>query len=434
MRTRPAGPSEAGGDAGTVTGARPAGPRPGGGASGRGPGRALRRVPGRLVGRLVAAGRYAAPALLGYAAVRAVGVLAVVFWQHRHGVSGMHRLGTMWDAGWYQHIVEHGYGYSEPGPLGRYQAYAFFPAYPWLIEAVRWVLPVSPDVAALVVSWTAAPAAAWGVFAVAARLYGRRTGVIAAVLWGVTPYALVESLAYSEQLFTAFAAWAMYAAVTRRWIWAGVLASAAGLTRPTAVAVVAAVCLGAAWTVAAQWWRGRAGGVDGERVDWWRPLLGALIAPVGFVSFVLWVGVRKGSPGAYFQVQRAWDSHLDFGRSTYRSLRGLLTAGDTVWLADAVVAATLAASVLLLLLSVLQRQPLPLLVFSAVVLLIALGDAAYFNSRARFLLPAFALLFPVAGALARVRTRGAVATVLGFAALCSAGYGGYLAFVYPNSP
>ncbi|MDH6110931.1 hypothetical protein P3T36_004504 [Kitasatospora sp. MAP12-15] len=398
------------------------------GAAGRSGGR-------RLLRRLLGSGRYAAPALLGYAAVRAVGVLVVLLWHQKHGESGLHRLSTFWDANWYQDVVRHGYSYSVPGPLGRYQAYAFFPVYPAAIKLAWWALPVSVNQAALLVAWAASPVAAWGVFATAAELYGRRTGVIAAVLWGVTPYALVESLAYSELMFTAFAAWAMYAAITRRWIWAGVFSTLAGLTRPTGVAVAAAVCAGAGWALLAQWWQGRRAELpQGERVAWWRPVLGALIAPAGFVGFVLWVGIQKGSVDGYFKVQEAWDSHFDYGHSTVESLKGILTTGNTLWLADAVVAATLAASVLLFLLSALQRQPLPLLVFSGVVLLIALGDAAYFNSRARFLLPAFALLFPLAGTLARVRTRGAVATVLGFAAVCSACYGGFLAFVYTNSP
>ncbi len=112
----------------------------------------------------------------------------------------------------------------------------------------------------------------------------------------------------------------------------------------------------------------------------------------------------------------------------------MITVPGGVWLTDLVVTFTLVASVVLFLVTLLQRQPLTLVVFSAMMLLLAIGDAAYFNSRARFLLPAFALLLPLAAGLARVRTRGVVPTVLGAAALCSATYGGYVAFVYTNSP
>ncbi|MDH6124218.1 hypothetical protein [Kitasatospora sp. GP82] len=389
-----------------------------------------------LLNRLLASARYAAPALLGYAAVRAVGLAFLALWDAKHGTHSLHRLSTMWDAYWYQDIAVHGYAGSRPvpGPHGPYQAYAFFPVYPMLVRLVWWVLPLPVNYAALLVAWAGAVLAAWGIFAVAAGLYGRRTGVIAAALWGVTPYAVVENMAYSELLFTAFAAWSMYAAVTHRWLWAGTLSTLAGLTRPTGVAVAAAVGIGALGTLAAHRWHRRGARAAQPGEAWGRPLLGMTVAPLGFAAFIAWVGVQKGSWDGYFRVQEAWESHFDYGRSTFEVLRSMLVDASPVWLTDVVVAGTLAASVLLFVISVLQRQPLTLLVFSGVVLLLALGDAAYFNSRARFLLPAFALLLPVAAGLARLRTRGAAAAVLGFAALCSAGYGGYVAFVYTNSP
>lgn len=366
--------------------------------------------------------RHAAPALLGYLAVRAAGVLVALAWPG----SGLYRLSTLWDAYWYQDLAEHGYAGSTPvpGPNGPYQAYAFFPLYPMLIRALGLTqLPV--NYAALAIAWAASTVAAWGIFAVADRLYGRRVGVLAAVLWGVIPSAVVESSAYSESLFTAFAAWALYAAVRQRWIWAGALCLLAGLTRPTGIALAAALCGAAGWELL----RGRGG---------WRAVLGMVLAPLGFLGFVGWVGLRKGRWDGYFRVQDAWESHFDLGRATFHSFRDLVAEGEPVWFAEVVVAAVLVASVLLFAVSVVQRrhrrQPLVLLLFSAAMLTLALGDAAYFNSRARFLLPAFALLFPLATGLARVRSRASLVLMIAAAALCSAVYGGYLAFVHPDAP
>ncbi|GAA5001286.1 glycosyltransferase family 39 protein [Kitasatospora paranensis] len=367
--------------------------------------------------------RAAAPALLGYAAVRVIGVLVLVVWNiHRKG-SALGRLSSLWDAFWYQAIAVHGYAGTapRPGPYGPYEPYAFFPAYPALIRLVHTVLPLQPNRAALLVAWTASLAAAWGIFAVGAHLYGHRTGVIAAVLWGVTPYAVVESAAYSEQLFTALAAWACYALLTRRWVWAGALCLAAGLTRPTGIALAAAVCAAALWELVR-----RRGG--------WRTALGAVIAPLGFLGFLAWVAAVKGRWDGYFRVQDAWHSRFDLGRSTFYSLRDLFTHADQVWLTDVVVAAVLAGSVVLLVVSVLHRQPPVLVLFSAAMLVLALGDAAYFNSRARFLLPAFALLLPLANGLARLRSRASLVLLLGSAALISAAYGGFVVFVYPDAP
>ncbi|MFD9128310.1 glycosyltransferase family 39 protein [Kitasatospora sp. NPDC059571] len=385
--------------------------------------RGLDRRAAEQAGRLAVALRTAAPALLGYALVRAVGVGALALWGARRGTSGMGRLSSLWDAYWYQAIAVHGYAGTvpRPGPYGPYEPYAFFPAYPALISAVHRVLPLPPNQAALLVAWAAALAAAWGIYAVGAHLYGHRIGVITAVLWGVTPYAVVESAAYSEQLFTAFAAWSVYAALTRRWVWAGIWCLAAGLTRPTGIALAAALCTAALWEVV-------------RRREGLRAALGALIAPLGFVGFLAWVGTVKGRWDGYFRVQDAWHSHFDLGRSTFYSLRDLFTRADQVWLTDVVVAAVLACSVVLLVVSALQRQPLVLVLFSAAMLVLALGDAAYFNSRARFLLPAFGLLLPVANGLGRLRSRSSLALLLASAALMSAAYGGFVAFVYPDAP
>ncbi|MFD8482528.1 hypothetical protein [Kitasatospora sp. NPDC059673] len=360
-----------------------------------------------------------------------------MLWEGQHGTSALYRVATMWDAYWYQDIAVHGYAGSEPvpGPHGPYEAYAFFPIYPMLLRAVWWILPLPVHYAALLVAWAGSLAAAWGIFAVAARLHGRRVGVIAAVLWGVLPYAVVESMAYSELVFTAFAAWTMYAAVTRRWVWAGVLCSLAGLTRPTGVAVVVGVGVGAVWAAFTQWRQARrAGEVRERRALWLRPLIGCALAPLGFLSFVAWVGVQKGRWDGYFRVQDAWQSHFDFGRSTAHVIREMITVPDTIWLTDVVVTLTLVGYILMFMVSGLQRQPLALVAYSAMMLLLAIGDAAYFNSRARFLIPAFALLLPLATGLVRVRTRGVVPSMLVAAAVCSALYGGYVVFVYNNSP
>ncbi|MFC8719147.1 glycosyltransferase 87 family protein [Kitasatospora sp. NPDC057198] len=359
-------------------------------------------------------------ALLGYLGARAVGVLLLAWWGSHRGVGGLYRLSSLWDAYWYQQIAAHGYAGTRPvpGPYGPYEPYAFFPAYPLLVRAAGLVLPL--NYAALAVAWAASLAAAWGIHAVAARLYGDRAGVVAAVLWGVLPYAVVESAAYSEALFTAFAAWTVHAALRRRWVWAGLLCTCAGLTRPTGLTLALAV--------------GAAALLELVRRRDPRALLGAVLAPLGCVGFIAWVGHRKGRWDGYFRVQDAWQSHFDFGRSTFASLRRMLVTADTVWLVDVVTACTLLAAVVLLVLSAIQRQPPVLLLYSAGMLLLALGDAAYFNSRARFLLPAFGLLYPLATALARTRTRSATVLLLVAAALVSAAYGGYVAFVYPDAP
>ncbi|WP_258318791.1 mannosyltransferase family protein [Streptomyces griseorubiginosus] len=191
------------------------------------PGRALRR---------------AAPALLGYAAVRALGLLTLALWSAARDKSAYTLLTARWDALWYTRVAELGYGYEVRLPNGDVHSnLAFFPLLPWLERLLSALTPMSYADAGFVVSLLASLAAAWGVFAVTDHVYGGRAGVCAVLLWAVLPVGIVQSMAYSESLFTALAAWSLYAVLTGRWVTAGLLASLAGLTRPVGLAVVAAV-------------------------------------------------------------------------------------------------------------------------------------------------------------------------------------------------
>ena len=64
-------------------------------------------------------------------------------------------------------------------------------------------------------------AAAAGIFRVGAMLHDARTGVVAVVLWSALPVSVVQSMAYTESLFTALAAWALHAVLARRYVAAG---------------------------------------------------------------------------------------------------------------------------------------------------------------------------------------------------------------------
>lgn len=186
--------------------------------------------------------RRAAPALLGYAAVRALGLLTLALWSGARDKSAYTLLTARWDALWYTRVAELGYGYEVRLPNGDVHSnLAFFPLLPWLERLLSAVTPLSYADAGFAVALLASLAAAWGIFAVTDHVYGRRTGVCAVLLWAVLPVGIVQSMAYSESLFTALAAWSLYAVLTGRWVAAGLLASLAGLTRPVGLAVVAAV-------------------------------------------------------------------------------------------------------------------------------------------------------------------------------------------------
>ncbi|GHH39130.1 glycosyltransferase family 39 protein [Streptomyces candidus] len=388
-----------------------------------GPARARPAARPRTRDALRASLRRAAPALALFAAARLTGMLVVSLWAWHVGRSPMRALGQSWDSLWYTRIAQHGYGHTrvlEDGAVLQSDL-AFFPLYPGLIRSVSHVLPVTPGGAGLLISWLAAGVAAWGVFVVADRLYGHRAATFTVVLWGLLPHSVVLSMAYTEPVFVALSAWALYAVLTGRWLWAGALAALAGLSRPNAVALVAAVVVAALWVIVGQ--RGRAP---------WRVWAAAALAPLGWAAYVCYVGIRKGDPlGGYFAVQAGWTSRFDFGMGTFRYVRHLVSAPEHFGFPMALVITGTAVLLLALLLCGMERRPpLPLLVYSTALVLIAVGGAGYFESKPRFLLPAFPLLFPLACAMAKARPRAAFVVTAALAVL-SMGYGTYLVTVAP---
>ncbi|NEB00453.1 mannosyltransferase family protein [Streptomyces sp. SID13726] len=358
-----------------------------------------------------------------FAAARFTGlaVLAATAWATGHAPLTL--LGRSWDSRWYLGIAEHGYVrtlHIRPGLV--FSDLAFFPLYPALVRTATELTPLSGGAAGLVVSWTASAVAAAGIHALGLRLHGRAVATALVLLWGLLPHSVVLSLAYTEPLLTAFAAWSLYAVLSGRWVWAGTLAALAGLSRPNGVAVAAAVLATASYEI----WRS----LRERRKVTHRLWTGAALAPLGWLGYVLWVGHRKGDLlGGYFEVQRRWGSRFDLGRGSLRFVRHLIVQGDRLVFPMALL--LVAAAVLLYALLLADRAPLPLLVYSGVLLLIALGGSGFFASKPRFLLPAFPLLLPLARAL--VRTARArpwhAAVVAGALAGLSFAYGAYLVVI-----
>ncbi|NES31033.1 hypothetical protein GCE86_03965 [Micromonospora terminaliae] len=364
--------------------------------------------------RLAAAFRSALPALAGYVVVRLVGLVTLYVWARNVGERPGSLL-TESDGRWYLGIAEHGYDAFERTQSNM----AFFPLYPHLVGALEPLTPLGARNTALAVAAVGALAAAWGLFAVGEHVYDRRVGILLAVLWGALPHSIVQSMSYSEGIFTAFAAWSLYALLRANWITAGLLCLCAGLTRPTGSALVAAVGLAALIAVL-------------KRRDGWRPWAALLLAPAGWVGYLAWVGWRTGRPDGWFHIQDAgWGTTFDLGVDTVRVGQRVLAHPSA--LAMYVVTLVVLVAVALFVISLIDRQPWQLLLYSGLVLATTLGAAGYYHAKARFLLPAFPLLLPVAVALARAGRARAI-TVLATLTILSAYFGGYVLMIWNRSP
>jgi len=346
-------------------------------------------------------------ALSGFVAVRSLVLLWLVVTANETGRRG-DRLLTKWDAQWYGGIADSGYGFVRTHEDGRLLAdYAFFPLYPWTERLVTTVTGLSHVDAGVLISAVAALFAAAGIFRVANDVLGPRGAVIATVLWAAVPVGIVQSMAYSESLFTALAAWSLFGLLRERWLLAATLACAAGLTRPTGVAIVTAVLVTAVISLVAHV---RRKGAPRARILLDRRLVSVIVAPLGLVGYLGWVGWERRSPTGYFEVSDGWGNGFDGGAAFARWVAAQL-AGPTP-ITGVVLLVGLGLLAFLVAQCIRQRQPLPLVVFTIVIVVLALTTSGFFGSRPRHLLPAFPLLFPVAQWLAARRTAVTVAALM----------------------
>ncbi|MEU6774958.1 hypothetical protein [Streptomyces sp. NPDC046759] len=359
-------------------------------------------------------------ALAVFAAVRLAGVVLVVVVDAVAGRPFGKSLAHAWDSVWYLHIAEHGYGTRlRITASGAVQTdWAFFPLYPALIRALRDVLPVTAGRAGLLIAWMSAALAVYGIYTIGHHLCGRRVATALVALWAALPQSIVLTMAYTEPLFTACAAWCLYAVLRRRWLAAGTLALLAGLARPNGVAAAVAVAAAAAHEVVRQ--RGRASPAL---------LAGAVLGPLGWAGYVLWVGRQTGDLlHGYFHVQSGWDSRLDLATGPLGFVASMQMPGSWVTFPAALV--VVVAGIVSFCRLCLDRVPLPLVVFAGVLLLFVVAVSGPFSSKPRFLLPAFPLLIPPAQALARAWRAGPsprARLVCGGLTTLSLLYGAYLA-------
>ncbi|MET9574119.1 hypothetical protein [Streptomyces massasporeus] len=333
-----------------------------------------------------------------------------------------------WDGWWYQQVAEHGYDpvlKPVPGATGMItlegNSAAFFPLYPTLMRLVSECTGLGLYGAGMVVSVLASFAAALGIYAVTKRLGGHRAGLVAAGLWAVWPGSGTEWSGYSESLYTALAAWACHAVMTRRWLTAGWLTFAAGLCRPTAVALVAALAFAAVMALRRR--------EDGVR----RPLAAVAIAPLGLFGYLAWVNYRMGDLNGYSKLQDgAWGHKFDWGVHSFNVLTSIPVGHFDYLFAmpfeDVIgVCVVLMVPVLTVLLMRL-RPPAVLVVYTVLSYLMVMTTQQYFGNVSRYLLPLFPLFVPLALAMRRLRWPS-LTTVLGMAALASGSYAGYVLFV-----
>ena len=300
---------------------------------------------------------------------------------------------TSWDGRWYMEIVRNGYPRSIP-PNVTYHVdearAAFFPLYPTIARWFDVVFPGGDVAAALAVNIVLGLVAITLIGVLARRLYGPAVGRMSVMLAALFPGSFVLSFAYSEALMLVLAAACLLMLVDREWVAAGLFAALATATRPNSVALIVACAVAAFLAIR-------------ERREY-RSLIAVALAPLGFITFQLWLGRHTGEMGAWFRVQReAWGEGASFGwtaiKNTVDAFANPLTSPT-----DTITALSFAATIVLVYLAWRIRLHWVPLAYSIAVVALMLAPATV-TARPRFMYAAFPLLIAAAKWYEPHRTR-----------------------------
>jgi hypothetical protein len=335
-----------------------------------------------------------AGAIISFAVVRLASVVGVYLMFTSPGKSP--RTFIFGDITWYISIATDGYHDPAPGRENEEQVnLAFFPLFPMLMKPLI-ALGIPPFVAGMIVASAASLVAAWAIFGIGEFLYGKKVGYYLVLAWAVVPPAsLVLNLPMSESVFTACAALTLLFLLRGNMLAAAGMAVLAGLARPSAVAVIAAV----GWAALVNLFRGRKIGTS---------LLAMVIAPLGFLGYLAYVASKTHRLDGWFRVQSAWDSRFDFGFDWFKHIATWFSEPPDRQL-DIVTLITALCALALLIALIALHPPGPIIMFTAVSLILIFGQSHYPDQIQRFVVPIFPLLIPLAVLLARMAWPLAVA-------------------------
>ena len=197
-----------------------------------------------------------------------------------------------WDGAWYYEVARHGYPHHIPPNITFFQLEAraaFFPLFPRVVWAINKVVPGGDVVAALGLNLLLGAVFVLLVGLMTRRLFGNKVASRAMVLTALFPGSFVLSFAYSEAIMLVLVAGCLLFLMQRRWLLAGILAGLATASRPNAIAIVASCVVAAIVAIV-------------QRREW-KALLAPLLAPVGWISFQLFLAHQTGERDAWFRVQ-----------------------------------------------------------------------------------------------------------------------------------
>jgi Dolichyl-phosphate-mannose-protein mannosyltransferase len=213
-----------------------------------------------------------------------------------------------WDGAWYTEIATGGYGARAP------ESTAFFPLYPLMVRFGSSIAG-GPAAWGVSISLLCTAFALFFVYRISENLYGVRAARASTLALAFFPTAFFLNAVYTEALFLALTAGAVWAARVRsNFLLAGVLGALAAATRNLGVLLLIPLSF--------EWARQRR--ELGARV-----LAGLVLVPAGLVAYAAFLWSRFGDPLVFARQQSAyWDRELTpplttLGRAWHDAANGM---------------------------------------------------------------------------------------------------------------
>jgi hypothetical protein len=354
-----------------------------------------------------------------YLAIRLLGIIELWFmspFRHRNFFTIFAR----WDAQWYQSIASHGYGYQVVLGKRILSNEAFFPLFPVAEKLVHLITTLDYINSGILVSWLCGLWATVMIYLVVEKLAQKEIAILTVLLWSIYPISYVDALAYSETLFTGLVATGLYCA-QKSWLkLSAFCALLAGLTRPTGLALAAAIALPVIHELITKPISRRS----------FNRYFALVISVVGWLAYVLYLAVKNHDLFSYVKIQRNFGNGLDGGKHFSLWLMDFLLSKN--WYIGLVILCGCVGLIYLLVQlfkvthiaqSSLNSQ---ILIFTTAIVILAFVTSGYFGSKPRYLLPAFPLLIPIALMIQRLK-RGSQITIFVVLTLCGLTYGAFAA-------
>jgi hypothetical protein len=293
-----------------------------------------------------------------------------------------------WDGSWYLKAAEHGWPHTVPmaGGQAAESTLAFFPGFPMLIRLVHFVLGTSWMASGALTAFVCQVFMVVAVWWLAADYWNPDSADRAILALCFFPGAFILALMYSEPLMIGLSALCLLYLRRQWWVPAGVAAGLAAATRPNAVALIAAC----AWAAGSAILRDRD----------WKSLAAVVLAPTGLIAWFAYLTASTGSVLAWMHTEEGgWGDRLE-PLAPVHLFHSDLVQGVLRYPNLYVTAVSTLGALALVILLVRTPVPAPWIVFSAVVLIMALFSKEL-GLRPRFVMTAFPLVLVLGARLRR---------------------------------